>query len=53
MPPTKALPQDYVTLFERWVAGGAPNTAADAAAVSPAEGGAGTTTPEPAETTTP
>jgi menaquinol-cytochrome c reductase cytochrome b/c subunit len=39
MPPTKALPQDYIMLFERWVQGGAPNTATDAAALSPASTG--------------
>ena len=35
MPPTKALKPDIIELFERWILGGAPNTAADAAAVSP------------------
>ncbi len=53
MPPTKALPEEYVTLFERWVAGGAPNTAADAAAVSPTGAETPATTPEPAPTATP
>jgi len=53
MPPTKALPEDYVSIFERWIAGGAPNTAADAAAVSPTGAGAAPTTPEPAATATP
>jgi len=38
MPPTKALPENYILLFERWVQGGAPNTAADAAALSPTTG---------------
>jgi menaquinol-cytochrome c reductase cytochrome b/c subunit len=42
MPPTKALPDEYITLFERWVQGGAPNTAADAAALSPTSTGAPT-----------
>jgi menaquinol-cytochrome c reductase cytochrome b/c subunit len=42
MPPTKALPDQYIILFERWVQGGAPNTAADAAALSPASTGAPT-----------
>lgn len=26
MPPTKALPEDYISLFERWILGGAPET---------------------------
>jgi hypothetical protein len=25
MPPTKALPDEYIDIFERWVLGGAPN----------------------------
>ncbi len=53
MPPTKALPEEYVTLFERWVAGGAPNTAADAAAASAGGASGAATTPEPAVTTAP
>jgi mono/diheme cytochrome c family protein len=39
MPPTKSLPEEVIAIFERWVAGGAPNTAADAAAISPPAGG--------------
>lgn len=35
MPPTKALKPELIKLFERWILGGAPNTAEDAAAVSP------------------
>lgn len=35
MPPTKALKPELIEIFERWVVGGAPNTAADAAALSP------------------
>jgi len=35
MPPTRALKPELVEIFERWVLGGAPNTAADAAALSP------------------
>jgi mono/diheme cytochrome c family protein len=35
MPPTKALPPEMVDIFTRWVLGGAPNTAADAAAAAP------------------
>ncbi|MFM8319737.1 MAG: c-type cytochrome [Chloroflexota bacterium] len=34
MPPTKALSDEYIGWFERWVAAGMPNTAADAAAAS-------------------
>jgi menaquinol-cytochrome c reductase cytochrome b/c subunit len=46
MPPTKALPPDALDIFTRWVAGGAPKTAADAAAKTPAAGSAtATTTP--------
>ncbi len=45
MPPTKALKPELIEIFERWVAGGAPNTAADAAALSPS--------PAPAEPTLP
>jgi len=26
MPPTKALLEEYIQIFERWVLGGAPNT---------------------------
>jgi menaquinol-cytochrome c reductase cytochrome b/c subunit len=35
MPPTKALPQNVLDIFTRWILGGAPNTAADAAALAP------------------
>lgn len=45
MPPTKALKPELIEIFERWVLGGAPNTAADAAALSPS--------PAPAEPTQP
>jgi len=31
MPPTKALPQNVLDIFTRWILGGAPNTAQDAA----------------------
>ena len=34
MPPTKALKPEVIEIFSRWVQGGAPNTAADAAAAS-------------------
>ena len=35
MPPTRALKPELVEIFERWVLGGAPNTAEEAAALSP------------------
>lgn len=35
MPPTRALKPELVEIFERWVLGGAPNTADEAAALSP------------------
>jgi mono/diheme cytochrome c family protein len=34
MPPTKALKPEIIEIFTRWVAGGSPNTAADAAAAT-------------------
>jgi hypothetical protein len=37
MPPSKPLPEAYIEIFERWVLGGSPNTAEDAAAVSSTE----------------
>ena len=37
MPPTKELRADYIEIWERWVLGGMPNTAADAAALSTTE----------------
>lgn len=36
MPPTKALKPEIVEIFTRWVLAGAPNTAAEAAALQPA-----------------
>lgn len=36
MPPTKALKPEVVDIFTRWVLAGAPNTAAEAAALQPA-----------------
>lgn len=36
MPPTKALKPELIEIIERWILAGAPNTAADAAALSPA-----------------
>ncbi len=53
MPPTKPLPDDYIALFERWVLGGVPNTAAEAAAAAPAGAGAESTTPESVATPAP
>jgi hypothetical protein len=35
MPPTRALKPELVEIFERWVLGEAPNTAEEAAALSP------------------
>ena len=35
MPPTKALKPELIEILERWVMGGAPNTAAEAEALSP------------------
>jgi menaquinol-cytochrome c reductase cytochrome b/c subunit len=35
MPPTKALKPEVLDIFTRWVASGAPNTAADAQALAP------------------
>lgn len=37
MPPTKALKPELIEILERWVLGGAPNTAADAAALAPVD----------------
>jgi menaquinol-cytochrome c reductase cytochrome b/c subunit len=37
MPPTKALPPAALDIFLRWIAGGAPNTAADASAAGAAK----------------
>ena len=48
MPPTRALKPELIDLFERWVGAGAPQTAEEAAAASPA-----LTTPEVTTTTTP
>ncbi len=36
MPPTKALKPEIIDIFTRWIAGGAPQTAADAAKAAPA-----------------
>jgi ubiquinol-cytochrome c reductase cytochrome b subunit len=37
MPPTRALRPELIEIFERWVLGGAVNTAEEAAALSPTE----------------
>jgi menaquinol-cytochrome c reductase cytochrome b/c subunit len=46
MPPTRALPPDLVAIYQAWITAGMPNTAADAAALSPA-------TPTPGAGSTP
>jgi mono/diheme cytochrome c family protein len=62
MPPTKALKPELIAIFERWVLGGAPNTAADAAKATPGAlpgatpappAGAASPTPVPPGTPTP
>lgn len=50
MPPTKALKPELIDIFERWIAAGAPETAEEAAALSPT---AVNPTPNPDLTTTP
>lgn len=50
MPPTRALKPELIDIFKRWVLAGAPNTAEEAAALSPTTTEA---TPESTETTTP
>jgi len=50
MPPSRPLKPEVLAIFERWVAGGAPNTAAEAAAASAQgvpEGTQPTPTPQP------
>jgi mono/diheme cytochrome c family protein len=47
MPPTRALPPEIIDLFRRWIEGGAPNTAAEAAAASPPGAPAVPTLPAP------
>ena len=39
MPPTKALKPELIEILERWILGGAPETAAEAEALSPTSGG--------------
>lgn len=53
MPPTKALKDELIDILERWVLGGAPNTAADAAAAAPAEAPALEQAPSTEPTQTP
>jgi menaquinol-cytochrome c reductase cytochrome b/c subunit len=60
MPPTKALKPELVEIFERWVVGGAPNTAAEAQSLSPSPTapeatpeGTGSATPEETVQATP
>jgi mono/diheme cytochrome c family protein len=57
MPPTKSLKTELIDIFQRWVLGGAPNTAADAASAAPsvesASPAAATATPGPMLQTTP
>ena len=48
MPPTKPLPPELVDIFNRWVKAGAPNIAADAAALQPAAPPEPTPAPTPA-----
>ena len=47
MPPTRALKPEIIEIFERWVAGEAPETAEQAAALSPTQV---PESPEPTET---
>lgn len=51
MPPTKPLREDYIEIFERWVLGGAPQTAEEAASMSVEAGAAEEGIEEPAEST--
>lgn len=54
MPPTKALKPEIIDIFTRWIIGGAPNTAADAALLSaPAAGAPTTTAPAGSQPATP
>ncbi len=50
MPPTKALKEELLEIFRRWVLGGAPNTAAEAEALSPTPESAPPAYPEPEAT---
>jgi ubiquinol-cytochrome c reductase cytochrome b subunit len=53
MPPTKALKPEVMDIFTRWVQGGAPNTAEDAAAAPPGVGAPVETALPPAGTAEP
>jgi len=53
MPPNKALKDEFIEIIERWILGGAPNTAADAAALTPAGVTPEQPTEAPASTSTP
>lgn len=54
MPPSKPLPDQYIEIFERWVLGGAPDTAEEAAALSPTSEAPAESTPAiPEEASTP
>jgi len=44
MPRTKALKPEVIDIWRRWIMAGMPNTAADAAAASPAAPSGGVTT---------
>ena len=50
MPPTKALKPELIEIFERWIMGGAPNTAAEAEALSPTPESTQPAYPEPEAT---
>ncbi len=53
MPPTKALKPEIIEIFERWVLGGAPQTAEQASAAKPAPVATLPTSANPQSTTTP
>jgi len=50
MPPTKALKPELIEIFERWIMGGAPNTAAEAEALRPTPESTQPAYPEPEAT---
>jgi hypothetical protein len=50
MPPTRALQPEIIEIFERWVEAGAPETAEEAAALSPTPTPAGPEEPQATET---
>jgi len=58
MPPTRALPAELVSIYQKWIEAGMPNTAADAAALSATQAPApdatdSSATPPPEATPTP